>query len=67
MANSALLIEKYESSGKKKSHLAERLMVSRPRLETIFHDPESATVVQADTLCAELKISAQEKREIFLP
>ena len=67
MANSTLLVEKFNASGKTKTHLASKMNVSRPRLDTIFEEPETATVGQADVLSNELNLLAAEKREIFLP
>lgn len=67
MANPQLLESRWKSSGKKKIFLAEKLNVSRPRLDYIFEHPETATVGQADELCKELLISAADKKVIFLP
>lgn len=67
MANAQLLVEKFENSGKTKSHLSKKMKVSRPRLDKIFEVPETATVGQADVLSNELAINALEKKDIFLP
>lgn len=67
MANAALLDRIVRESGKTKTHLATKAGVSRPRLDTIISDPESATVFQAEMLCEELRIDEIGRREIFLP
>ena len=67
MANAALLERLVKESGKTKTHLAIKARVSRPRLDTIISDPESATLFQAESLCEELRIDEKARREIFLP
>ena len=67
MANAKLLNEKFIASGKTKTHLAHKMNVSRPRLDTILESPDTATVVQADILASELNLLSAEKKEIFLP
>lgn len=67
MANPQLLEKRWKESGKKKIYLAEKINVSRPRLDYIFSHPDSATVSQADGLCKELSIVAPDKKQIFLP
>lgn len=67
MADIQLLEEKFEDSGKTKTHLSKKISVSRPRLNYIFKHPESATLDQADGLSKELSINATEKRKIFYP
>lgn len=67
MANAQLLVDKYKNSGKTKTHLSKKLGVSRPRLDSIFNDPETATVGQGEVFKAEFGLTEEEVKEIFLP
>lgn len=67
MADTQLLDKYYRESCKKKTALAEKINVSRPRLNYIFSHPESATVGQATDLSKELGIPAADTKKIFLP
>lgn len=62
-----LLDDFWKGSGKKKTYLAEKINVSRPRLNYIFEHPDSATVGQADGLCRELNIKKVDRDFIFIP
>ena len=68
MASAYLLNEKIKQSGKKKSHLADKLGVSRTWFSKLIQHPENFTYYQAETLCEEINVSDEtEKRDIFLP
>lgn len=67
MANPQLLDIYWHNSGRKKVYLAEKADISRPRLDYIFSHPETATVGQADVLCKEMSINANDRKDIFLP
>ena len=67
MANPEKLNRYLIESGKKKYYLAQKILVSRPRLDSILKHPDTATVGQADLICSELAINEEDKREIFLP
>lgn len=62
-----LLLDYFLASGKTKTFLADKINVSRPRLDAIFDNPMSATVSQADGLCKEFGIKKNDRDFIFLP
>ena len=69
MTDGVKLLDAYfKASGKTKQHICYKLMVSRPRLDTILDKPDTATVGQARILKEELNIrSAKDFDTIFLP
>lgn len=67
MANAQLLELRRKESGKTKKFLAEKMRVSRPRLYSIFKNPETATVFQGDILVFELNLNDDDRTDIFLP
>lgn len=67
MANATLLKQNLKASGKKKSHLAAKANVSRPRLNYILDHPETATYGQASALSSELNFDSDTRNVIFLP
>lgn len=68
MQGTELLQDYFEKSKKSKQYLSHKLVVSRPRLDRIFENPSSATVVQANVLKTELYIDSEEDFDaIFLP
>lgn len=68
MSGVQILDNYFRESGKSKQHLCHKLMVSRPRLDTILDKPDTATVGQARILKEELNIrSAKDFDTIFLP
>lgn len=67
MANTELLEEYRKNSGKTKKFLAQKLGVSRPKLDKLFAKPESATYGQAIALSNELDVEPKNQKTIFLP
>ena len=66
MSDSTALNLYLKKSGKKKAHIVEKTGVSRPRLETILENPETATYEQALILEDELSILPSDMGKIFL-
>jgi len=67
MANTQLLEDLWKNSGKSKTYIAKKANISRPRLNYIFKNPETATMQQANVIATEIGAKAVQKADIFLP
>ena len=67
MADSEMLKKYLKDSGKSKTHVSTKAMVSRPRLDKILDHPETATAFQAMALSKELEVPSDMQPIIFYP
>ncbi len=67
MANTALLEEYIQKSGKKKGYLAGVLNISGPYFTKLKATPEKFKFGQVDLICKECNIPKKDRDVIFLP